>query len=218
MIVDTEVQTCDRCRLATWKIVMEVQDDKYEMDLVKIDAEDMVRECGNLQTVLTKKRMTKFNKFKADMGDEYDKKVKELAKSQELHRASKVCRSCNQLEFDHRAGSCTRLGKSATTKYTPEEIDEISNEIMKDVLEAIIKEEKTKLLVGNQQVEASKFLVGGEAGNLADAFNRLADELKNQKQAPTQVTKVKIPPTWAKESFADYKAEVEAWEVAHPSF
>ena len=60
VIVDTEVQTCDRCRLATWKIVMEVQDDKYEMDLVKIDAEDMVRECGNLQTVLTKKRMTKF--------------------------------------------------------------------------------------------------------------------------------------------------------------
>ena len=111
---------------------MEVQDDKYEMDLVKIDAEDMVRECGNLQTVLTKKRMTKFNKFKADMGDEYDKKVKEIAKSQELHRASKVCRSCNQLEFDHRAGSCTRLGKSATTKYTPEEIEEISNEIVKE--------------------------------------------------------------------------------------
>ena len=30
------------------------------------------------------------------------------------------------------------------------------------------------------------------------------------------MTKVKVPPTWAKESFADYKAEVEAWEVAHP--
>ena len=104
MIVDTEVQTCDRCRLATWNIVMEVQDNKYEKDLVKIDAGDMVRECGNLQTVLTKKRMTKFNKFKADMGDEYDKKVKEIAKSKEVHRAVKVCSSCNQLEFDHKTG------------------------------------------------------------------------------------------------------------------
>ena len=40
--------------------------------------------------------------------------------------------------------------------------------------------------------------------------------LKQQKQAPTQVTKVKIPPTWARESFSDYKAEVEAWKAAHP--
>ena len=27
---------------------------------------------------------------------------------------------------------------------------------------------------------------------------------------------MKIPPTWAKESFTDYKADVEAWGVAHP--
>ena len=56
VIVDTKVQTCDRCRLAMWKIVMDVQGDKYEKDLVKIDARDVVRECGNLQTVLTKER------------------------------------------------------------------------------------------------------------------------------------------------------------------
>ena len=30
------------------------------------------------------------------------------------------------------------------------------------------------------------------------------------------MTKVKILPTWAKESFSDCKAEVEAWETAHP--
>ena len=87
---------------------------------------------------------------------------------------------------------------------------------MKDVIKVMEEEMKAKLLDGNQQVEASKFLVGGDAGSLADAFKRLADVLENQKQAPTQVTKVKIPPTWAKESFSDYKAEVEAWEVAHP--
>ena len=119
VIVVTEVQICDRCILATWNIVMEVQDSKYEKDLVEINAGDIVRECGNLQTVLKNKiKMTKFNKFKADIGDEYDKKVKEIAKSREVQRASEVCGSCNQLEFDHKTGSCTRLGKSAATLHT----------------------------------------------------------------------------------------------------
>ena len=87
---------------------------------------------------------------------------------------------------------------------------------MKDVVKVIKEEMKKELLDGKQQVEASKFLVGGEEGSLASAFKDLVEVLKQQKQTPTQVTKVKVPPTWAKESFADYKAEVEAWEVAHP--
>ena len=33
---------------------------------------------------------------------------------------------------------------------------------------------------------------------------------------PSQVTKVKASPLWAKEVFEDYKEEVEAWEKAHP--
>ena len=45
-----------------------------------------------------------------------------------------------------------------------------------------------------------------------DIFRDLPPVLTN----PSQVTKVKVPPTWAKESFRDYKAEVEAWERAHP--
>ena len=64
-----------------------------------------------------------------------------------------------------------------------------------------------KLVDGNQPVEASKFLVGNEAESLAgvfkEGFKELAEVFKQQKQAPTQVTKVKIPPTWAKESFTD---------------
>ena len=51
---------------------------------------------------------------------------------------------------------------------------------------------------------------------MADAFNNLAEVLRQQKQTQTQLTKVKNPPTWSRESFADYKAEVEAWEKAHP--
>ena len=46
--------------------------------------------------------------------------------------------------------------------------------------------------------------------------SKLAKVLKQQKQAPTQVTKVKILLAWSKESFSDYKAEIEAWEAAHP--
>ena len=33
---------------------------------------------------------------------------------------------------------------------------------------------------------------------------------------PSQVTKVKVPPVWVKETFGDYKEEVLAWEKAHP--
>ena len=46
-------------------------------------------------------------------------------------------------------GSCTPLGKSAATLYTPEEIKEISNEIVKDVIKAIEEEMKAKVLDGN---------------------------------------------------------------------
>ena len=110
--------------------------------------------------------MTKFDKFKADMGDKYDKKVKEIAKSRDVQAVTNVCSSCKQLEFDHKSGSCTRLSKTTTSQYTIEECKEISKEIMKDVVEAIEEEVKTKLLDGKQQVEASKFLVGGKAAYL----------------------------------------------------
>ena len=122
--------------------------------------------------------------------------MKEIAKSRDVQAVTNVCASCKQLEFDHKSGSCTRLSKTMTSQYTIEECKEISKEIMKDVVEAIEEEVKTKLLGGNQQVEASKFLVGGEEGTLASAFKDLVEVLKQQKQAPTQVTKVKVPPTF----------------------
>ena len=31
-----------------------------------------------------------------------------------------------------------------------------------------------------------------------------------------RITKVKIPPVWVKETFMDFKAEVESWEKSHP--
>ena len=58
---------------------------------------------------------------------------------------------------------------------------------------------------------------GADANDkLADALEKISEVLGQRSQVTTQVTKVKVPPTWAKESFADYKEEVEAWEQAHP--
>ena len=111
--------------------------------------------------------MTKFEKFKADMGDEYDKKVKEIARSRNVQTSTKVCKSCNQLEFDHKPGSCMRSSAAVTTQYTSGELEDISKDIMKDVVKAIVEEEKLKLVQENQQVEASKFFVGGDDGSLA---------------------------------------------------
>ena len=49
---------------------------------------------------------------------------------------------------------------------------------------------------------------------LAEALDKIASVLSQQR--PSQLTKVKPPPTWAAESFTDYKAEVDSWEQAHP--
>ena len=74
----------------------------------------------------------------------------------------------------------------------------------------MIKNEAKKGLVeDSQQVEASEFLVGDE-GSLASAFKELAEVFTQQKQAPIQVTKAKIPPIWAKESFSDYRVALES--------
>ena len=152
--------------------------------------------------------MISFEEFKANMGDEYLKKVKEIAESKNINAITKVCSACNQLDFDHKPGPCTRANKSVKST---KDISDITEKVMEDVINAII--ENTKLEHENkvERVEDPK-----NADNLAMAFNNMANVLKQQKQTPTQVTKVKIPPTWAKESFEDYKVEVKAWENAHP--
>ena len=156
--------------------------------------------------------MKSFEQFKRDMSDEYPIKVKEVAKAKNVQAVGKVCDACGQLEFDHKPGVCTRSRKADKSgKYTPEQLDEIVDGVMKDVVAAIVEDAKSELDEKTLNVDESK-----NADSLANAFNNLAEVLKQQKQTPSQVTKVKIPPTWAKESFLDYKAEVEAWEHAHP--
>ena len=152
--------------------------------------------------------MTSFEEFKANMGDEYMKKVKEIAESKNINGVTKVCSACHQLEFDHKPGPCTRASKSAKPA---KDISDITEKVMEDVINAII--ENTKL---EQESKVEKAEDPKKADYLAEAFNNLANVLKQQKQIPSQVTKVKVPPTWAKESLEDYKVEVKAWENAHP--
>ena len=91
--------------------------------------------------------MKDFEKYKADMGDDYEYKVKQIAKSKDVQAVNKVCTVCDQLEFDHKPGSCMRSSAAVTTQYTSGELEDISNYIMKDVVKAIVEEEKLKLTV-----------------------------------------------------------------------
>ena len=145
------------------------------------------------------------------MGDNYSKKIELLAKSKDVKSVSKVCESCSQLEFDHRPGACTRSANSDKEKYTPEQIAEIVAGVSQDVLDAIMDNSKVEM-----QSSLSNVQTFGSSETLASAFNNLAEVLKLQRQTPAQVTKVKIPPVWIKESFSDFKAEVTSWEKAHP--
>ena len=60
--------------------------------------------------------MTSFEEFKDNMGDEYMKKVKVIADSKNISAVTKLCGTCNQLEFDHKPGPCTRLSKSSLSQ------------------------------------------------------------------------------------------------------
>ena len=86
-----------------------------------------------------------FQKFKAAMGDEYELKVKQIAKSKDVKAVNKVCSVCEQLEFDHKPGPCTRSNKAEKAKYSAAQIAEIKEHVMSDVVQAIIEETKANL-------------------------------------------------------------------------
>ena len=143
------------------------------------------------------------------MGDNYMKKVKLLAETKDVQAVNDICQACSQLIFDHNPGMCTRSVSEKTPKYNEEQIAEIVNGISKDVVNLII--ENTKAGVQSDLVQP-KTMDGNDS--LANAFNNLAEVLKSQKHS--QITKVKVPPVWVKETFLDFKSEVLAWEKAHP--
>ena len=154
--------------------------------------------------------MKAFKKYKSDMGDNYWQKIRSLAEKKDFQLVNKICETCSQLLFNHKPGVCTR-SVSAETEYTAEQISEIVSGLSEDVVNTII--ENTKTEIQGNSFKSDNF---GNSDSLASAFQNLADVLKQQRLPPSQVTKVKIPPVWVKESFTDFKTEVLAWETAHP--
>ena len=139
------------------------------------------------------------------------KKVKLLAENKDVQAVNNICGSCSQLEFDHHPGVCTRSAADKSVQYSEDQIAEIVKGVSQDVVNTIIENTKTEMHHNWPKVEQF-----GNSDSLASAFNNLAEVLKGQKQTTAQVTKVKIPPVWVKETFMDFKTEVESWEKSHP--
>ena len=96
--------------------------------------------------------MKDFEKYKADMGDDYEYKVKQIAKSKDVQDVNKVFPVCDQLEFDHKPGPCTRANKVENSKYSADQIAEIKEHVMNDVVQAIIEETKANLIENEQNI------------------------------------------------------------------
>ena len=145
------------------------------------------------------------NKFKSEIGEDfYAERIANYAKDKNIAGALTVCDSCGQLEFCHKPGPCTRSDQKVL-KLNEEELSQVKQAINEEIIKLIVKstnEMKTEDTSTNDK--------------LAAALEKISEVLGQRSQVPSQVTKVKVPPTWAKESFADYKEEVEAWEQAHP--
>ena len=152
--------------------------------------------------------MASIKQFKSEIGiSVYNKKVNEYAEKKDVEAAIKICDACNQLQFCHEPGPCTRSEKSSKfSNFDSEQISEIARGINKDIIEKIISDAKLSAIKSDEPVN----------DRLAAALDKISDVLGQRQPVHSQVTKVKVPPTWAKETFADYKVEVEAWESAHP--
>ena len=151
--------------------------------------------------------MASVKKFKSEIGDDiYKNRVNEYAAKKDVEAAIKVCDACEQLQFCHEPGPCTRSDKSKFTNYDSKQISEIASAINKDIIEKIISDAKSSSTKSDEPVH----------DRLAAALDKISEVLDQRRPVHSQVTKVKVPPTWAKESYTDYKAEVEAWESAHP--
>ena len=62
-------------------------------------------------------------------------KVKVIADSKNISAVTKLCGTCNQLEFDHKPGPCTMLSKSSPKSV--KNISDITEKVMEDVVNAI---------------------------------------------------------------------------------
>ena len=144
--------------------------------------------------------MTPINKFKSEVGEDlYRQRVTAFAAEKNIAGAIKICDNCGQLQLCHNPGPCKRSDKSES-KFSDEQMSQLIHAVNEDIVREIIKSDSPST-----------------NDKLATALEKISEVLEKRSPVSSQVvTKVKLPPSWAKESFADYKDEVEAWESAHP--
>ena len=117
-------------------------------------------------------------KFKRDMGDAlYDKKIKEFAANKDVEAAVRLCTTCNQLQFDHKSGPCTRSEKTESVKYSSEEISERIIAINKDVVSAIIDNAKTDFINDSENIKSttSPSVIGSCDSDIQKNSDKLAE-------------------------------------------
>ena len=149
--------------------------------------------------------MTPINKFKSEIGEDfYVERVAHYAADKNIAGAVSVCENCGKFQLSHKPGACKRSDKSEST-YSEEELSKIRHCINEDIIKEIIRDAS--------DVKREESSVNDK---LAAALEKISEVLGQRSASSQVVTKVKVPPTWAKESFADYKEEVEAWVSAHP--
>ena len=112
--------------------------------------------------------MASVKKFKSEIGDDtYNNRVNEYADKKDVEAAIKVCDACNQLQFCHEPGPCTRSEKSKFTNYNSKQISEIASAINKDIIEKIISDAKSSAVKSDAPVN----------DRLAAALDKISDVL-----------------------------------------
>ena len=120
-------------------------------------------------------------------------KIIEYASSKDIAGAVTQCKTCNKLAFFHDPGPCSR---SKAEQEDLEDIDVMKNCILNEIMEERMR--------------------GDSKGKDTDVVESLVEALKKVVNVkPAQITKTKKPPVWNKETFEDFKIEVEAWDNSH---
>ena len=143
--------------------------------------------------------MTKaITKLKNSLGDEYENKLEKTVKDGNIYDVLQGCATCEQLMFYHPEGACTRSDKEDALIFDQKSLEELKIAINTDV--------KSKIKnIGSMDTMIKIF------ENQQKIFEKLIDDKSGSKRS-FQITNLKQPPVWKKQTFVDYKQQVENWK------
>ena len=143
--------------------------------------------------------MTKaITKLKNSLGDGYENKLDETVKSGNIYDVLQECKQCKQLMFYHPKGACTRSDKENALIFDDNSLEELKVDINRDLKNKIKN-------IGNMDTMIKIY------ENQQKIFEKIIDDKSGIKRS-FQVTNVKQPPVWKKQTFMDYKQQVQNWK------